>query len=57
MQEIERFFSNIFSSLADRFRFSATNAAEQKIRETIDQQLDQRKKPKQNEQEDHKNNS
>lgn len=52
MQEIERFFSNLFNSIVSRIRFTVTDAAERKIRETVDQQFDRRQRTQQNDQED-----
>ncbi|MEH1854557.1 hypothetical protein [Nostoc sp.] len=53
MQEIERFFSNLFSGIINRFKYSAMDAADRKMRETIDDQVEQRRqKPKPKEQED-----
>ncbi|MBN3923305.1 hypothetical protein [Nostoc sp. NMS4] len=53
MQEIERFFSNFFSSIINRFKSSAMNAADRKMRETIDNQIAQRRqKPKPKDRED-----
>ncbi|MEH2068655.1 MAG: hypothetical protein V7K47_10920 [Nostoc sp.] len=49
MQEIERFFSNLFSSIVNRFKYSAMDATERKIKETVDQHVEQyrqRSKPK-----------
>ncbi|MEH1892362.1 MAG: hypothetical protein V7K92_23895 [Nostoc sp.] len=53
MQEIERFFGNLFSSVINRFKYFAMDTAEQKMRETIDEQIKQRRqKPKPKDQED-----
>ncbi|MBD2243934.1 hypothetical protein [Nostoc sp. FACHB-888] len=53
MQEIERFFGNLFSGIINRFKYSAMDAADRKIRETIDEQIEQRRpKPKPKDQED-----
>ncbi|MEH2452379.1 hypothetical protein [Nostoc sp.] len=53
MQEIERFFGNLFSGLINRFKYSAMDTAERKMRETIDEQIEQRRqKPKHKDQED-----
>ncbi|WP_375469171.1 hypothetical protein [uncultured Nostoc sp.] len=53
MQEIERFFGNLFSSVISRFKYSAMDTAERKMRETIDEQIEQRRqKPKPKDQED-----
>jgi hypothetical protein len=52
MQEIERFFTNLFSGIITRFKYSAMDTAERKAREVIDQQMEQRRKPKQTDQED-----
>ncbi|MDZ8184879.1 MAG: hypothetical protein RMX96_08510 [Nostoc sp. ChiSLP02] len=52
MQEIERFFSNLFSSIFNRFKYSAMDATERKIKETVDQQVNQyqqRSKPQERE--------
>ncbi|MBC1238155.1 MULTISPECIES: hypothetical protein [Nostoc] len=49
MQEIERFFSNLFSSIFNRFKYSAMDATERKVKDTINQQVEQyqqRSKPK-----------
>ncbi|QHG16572.1 hypothetical protein [Nostoc sp. ATCC 53789] len=43
MQEIERFFSNFFSGIINRFKYSAMDAADRKMRETIDEQVEQRR--------------
>ncbi|MEH2274592.1 MAG: hypothetical protein V7K40_07215 [Nostoc sp.] len=53
MQEIERFFSDLFRSVINRFKYFAMDTAEQKMRETIDEQIKQRRqKPKPKDQED-----
>ncbi|MHC0062759.1 hypothetical protein ACWATR_07505 [Nostoc sp. UIC 10890] len=53
MQEIERFFGNLFSGIVNRFKYSAMDAADRKMRETIDEQVEQRRhKPKPKDQED-----
>lgn len=53
MQEIERFFSDLFRSVINRFKYFAMDTAEQKMRETIDEQIKgRRQKPKPNDQED-----
>ncbi|WP_298910403.1 hypothetical protein [uncultured Nostoc sp.] len=53
MQEIERFFGNLFSGIINRFKYSAMDAADRKIRETIDEQVEQRRqKSKPKDQED-----
>ncbi|MEH1792566.1 MULTISPECIES: hypothetical protein [unclassified Nostoc] len=53
MQEIERFFSNFFSGILNRFKYSAMDAADRKMRETIDEQVEQRRqKPKPKDRED-----
>ncbi|MDZ8107960.1 MAG: hypothetical protein RM338_20385 [Nostoc sp. DedQUE12a] len=41
MQEIERFFGNLFSSILNRFKYSAMDATERKIKETVDRQVEQ----------------
>ncbi|MEH2171156.1 MAG: hypothetical protein V7K41_31775 [Nostoc sp.] len=53
MQEIERFFGNLFSGIINRFKYSAMDAADRKMRETIDDQIEQRRqKPKPQDRED-----
>ncbi|MBD2530763.1 hypothetical protein H6G97_14740 [Nostoc flagelliforme FACHB-838] len=47
MQEIERFFSNFFSGIINRFKYSAMDAADRKMRETIDDQIEQRRQKSQ----------
>lgn len=56
MQEIERFFGNLFRSIVYQFQYRLTDAAERKVRETVNQQLEQLQKPKQHEktENDHK---
>jgi len=54
MQEIGRFFGNLFSGIINRLTYDATNAAEQKVRDTVNQQLEERQKPKPEDQDDHK---
>ncbi|WP_392530647.1 hypothetical protein [Nostoc sp. C117] len=49
MQEIERFFGNLFSGIINRFKYSVMDATERKIKQTVDQQVEQhreRSKPK-----------
>ena len=46
MEEIGRFFENLFSGLIYQVRYRA----ERKVRDTVEQQLDQLQKPKQKEQ-------
>lgn len=46
MQAIERFFTDIFSSIFNRARYSATYTAERKLRETIENQYKQAIAPK-----------
>lgn len=52
MQAIERFFTDLFSSIFNRARYSATNTAERKIRETIENQYKQATVPKEKKQSD-----
>ncbi len=52
MQEIERFFGNLFSSIINRFKYDAIAAAERKVKDTVNQQLDQLQKPKREEKDD-----
>lgn len=49
MQEIERLFRNLFSDIINRFKYNAMEAAERKVRDTINQQLE-RQKPKRQDQ-------
>ncbi len=54
IQEITRFFGNMFSSLIYRLTYDATNAAEQKVRDTVNQQFERQKpKPKEEEEKEH----
>lgn len=46
MQAIERFFTNTFGSIFNRIRYSATNMAERKIRETLENRYEQAMAPK-----------
>lgn len=50
MEELGRYIRNLFSGIVDQFRDSAIEATEQKVRETVDQQLEQLQKLKQHEQ-------
>ena len=52
IQEITRFFGNLFSSTINRLTYDATNAAEQKVRDTVNQQFE-RQKPKPQEEDEH----
>lgn len=53
IQEITRFFGNLFSSIINRVTYDATNAAEQKVRDAVNQQFEQRQKPKPQEEDEH----
>jgi hypothetical protein len=46
MQAIQEFFSRIFSSVFNRAIYSAQSTAENKIRETMEQQYDRTFTPK-----------
>lgn len=52
MQEIERFFVNLFSSIINRFKYNAIEAVERKVRDTVNQQVDQLQKPTRQEKDD-----
>ena len=54
IQEITKFFGNLFSSTINRVTYDATNAAEQKVRHTVNQQFE-RQKPKLHEEDEHNN--
>ena len=52
MQEIERFFGNLFRGIINRFTNDAVTAAERKVRDTVNQQIEQLQKPKRKDQDD-----
>ncbi len=52
MQEIERFFTNLFSGIFNRFKYDAIEVAERKAREAIDSKVNQQHQSKPEEQEE-----
>jgi uncharacterized protein YcgL (UPF0745 family) len=50
MEELGRFIRNLLSSIVYQFKYRLTEAADRKVRETIDQQMYQLQKPKKHEQ-------
>ena len=52
MQAIERFFTDLFSSIFNRIRYSATNTAERKLKETFENQYKQATAPKEKKESD-----
>ncbi len=50
MEELGRYIRKLFSDIVYQLRDTAIEATEQKVRETVNQQLDQLQKPKQDEQ-------
>ncbi len=52
IQEITRFFGNLFSTTINRLTYDATNAAEQKVRDTVNRQFEQQK-PKPHQEDEH----
>lgn len=51
MEELGRIIRNLFSGIFYQFKYRAIEATERKVRETINQQIEQLEKPKQHEQE------
>jgi hypothetical protein len=51
IQEITRFFGNLFSNIINRVTYDATNTAEQKVRDTVNQQFERQKRKPQEEDE------
>lgn len=50
MEELGRFIRNLFSGIIYQFKYRAIDAAERKVRETVNQQMARLQKPKQHEQ-------